>query len=170
MANITYRVKVVRGDLQLEVDGDKKFVLEMLARFDKPTAMSSGKGSPPERPAKATKTDALAPAVGKGISPGEFIRQFQFKKHTDFVLAFGYYLEKHSGLKAFSAADVNNCYYEAKMERSNTSQMIIQNIKRGYMMHAKGKVEEQKGTRKLFTLTRSGEEHLQKAPTGDNDE
>jgi hypothetical protein len=168
MAN-SCRLRVVRGDLQLEVEGDKKFVLEMLARFD-PSGTPRVKASASMRSTKTTKQDALSPSIDKEMSPGEFIRQFQFKKHTDFVLAFGYYLEKHSGLPAFSAADINNCYYEAKMESSNTSQMIIQNIKRGYMMQAKGKIEERKGLRKLFTLTHTGEEYLQKGRNGSGEE
>lgn len=162
---MTYRLRVTRGDLNFEAEGDKKFVLEMLARFDKP---------PNQPPAsvevtRTAKGRVSAPqlVIAKGTSPGEFIRQFRFKKHTDFVLAFGYYLEKYSGLTEFSAADVNNCYYEAKMESSNTSQMIIQNIRRGYLMEAKKKrAEENKAARKLFTLTRTGEEYLQKALTG----
>lgn len=160
---MTYRVKVVRGDLNFEAEGDKKFVLEMLARFDKPTAQ-------PPASVEVTRAAKGRPAasqlvIAKGTSPGEFIRQFHFKKHTDFVLAFGYYLEKHSGLAEFTAADVNNCYYEAKMESSNTSQMIIQNIRRGLLMEAKKRSQENKAARKLFTLTRSGEEYLQKALT-----
>ncbi len=161
---MSYRLKITRGDLNFEAEGDKKFVLEMLARFDKPP-------SPPPASVEVTRTakgrvSAPQLVIAKGTSPGEFIRQFRFKKHTDFVLAFGYYLEKHSGLTEFSAADVNNCYYEAKMEASNTSQMIIQNIRRGYLMEAKKRAQENKASRKLFTLTRSGEEYLQKALTG----
>lgn len=166
---ITYRVKVSRPDLQLEVDGDKKFVLDILARFDK-TTQTPTPAPATQKTGKGSKATTLLPTGTKGISPGEFIRQFQFKKHTDLVMAFGYYLEKHSGLSAFSAADINNCYYEAKMESSNTSQMVIQNIKRGYMMQAKSKPGEQKGSYKLFTLTRSGEQHIEKAPAGGNDE
>jgi len=61
---------------------------------------------------------------------------------------------------------VNTCYYEAKMETSNTSQMIIQNIRRGLLMEARRRNQENKATRKVFMLTRSGEEYLQKALTG----
>lgn len=166
---ITYRIKVVRPDLQLEVDGDRKFVLEMLARFDKPTASPSGKANLSGKTEPASKV--LPATVGKEISPGEFIRKYGVKKHTDLVLAFGYYLEKHSGLASFSSADINNCYYEAKMENSNTSQMIIQNIKRGYLMQAKAKGEEGKrGKGQLFTLTSSGEEHLRKVASLENHE
>jgi hypothetical protein len=165
---MTYRVKVVRGDLNFEAEGDKKFVLEMLARFDKPS-------TPPPASVEISRPTKGRPAtpqlvIAKGTSPGEFIRQFHFKKHTDFVLAFGYYLEKHSGLSEFTAADVNTCYYEAKMESSNTSQMIIHNIRRGLLMEAKKRSQEGKSSRKVFTLTRSGEEYLQKALTSSTDD
>ena len=160
---ITYRVKIGRNDLQLEVDGDRKFVLEMLNRFDPPGTTSTAAGKREQiRQGKEgnSKAAVLSPAAGKAISPGEFIRQFQFKKHTDLALAFGYYLEKHSGVDAFSSADINNCYYEAKMESSNTSQMIILNIRRGFMMKAKGKGDEKKS---LFTLTATGEKHVKES-------
>jgi hypothetical protein len=165
---MTYRLKVVRGDLNFEAEGDRRFVLEMLARFDKAVTQ------PPVsvEVTRSAKGKLTAPqlVIAKGTSPGEFIRQFHFKKHTDFVLAFGYYLEKHAGLAQFAAADVNNCYYEAKMESSNTSQIIIQNIRRGFLMEAKHRGQETKTARKVFMLTRSGEEHLQKALTRSGDE
>jgi hypothetical protein len=103
---------------------------------------------------KATKS----PAPGKVLSPGEFIRQFSFKRHTDIVLAFGYYLEHYSGAKDFTPADINSLYYEAKMENSNTSQMCTQNVRKGFMMEAKGK----KGEKKRYVLTVSGEEYIKK--------
>jgi hypothetical protein len=83
------------------------------------------------------------------------------KKHTDISLAFGFYLEKHQGVSEFSPADINNCYYEAKLEPSNTSQMIIYNIKRGFLMAAK-KAKDDKGKKgKGYTLTRSGEQFIE---------
>jgi hypothetical protein len=167
---MAYRLKVVRADLQFEAEGDKKFVLQMLARFDKPPSLEALAAPVPAVRAPRGRSGSPPLAVVKGTSPGEFIRQFRFKKHTDFVLAFGYYLEKHSGVSEFSAADINNCYYEAKMESSNTSQMIIQNIRRGFMMPAKKAGKENKGGRKLFTLTRTGEQHLQKALTSGSKE
>lgn len=164
---MAYRLKVVRADFQFEAEGDKKFVLQMLARFEKPSSSLEALAAPVQ-PARTVKGKAGEPlTIVKTTSTGEFIRQFHFKKHTDFVLAFGYYLEKHSGLPAFSAADINNCYYEAKMESSNTSQMIIQNIRRGFLMEAK-KGKDDKSGRKLFTLTHTGEEHLQNALTSGN--
>jgi hypothetical protein len=100
------------------------------------------------------------PKATKALSVGEFIRQLGFKRHTDIVLAFGYYLEQRDS-GDFTPADINTCYYEAKMESSNTSQMIILNIRRGYMMEAKSS----KGSgRKRYTLTQSGISYLTTKP------
>ena len=77
----------------------------------------------------------------------------------DLVVVFGYYLEKTAGLASFTVADINNCYYEAKLESSNTSQMVIQNIKKGFLMAAKVKGDKQ---RQAFMLTRTGEEYVSK--------
>jgi len=161
MADRTYRVKIVRADQQFEAEGDKAFVLQMLQRHE-----GGGKVRLPLEKTGQRKSaedrDTAQLISEKELSAGEFIRQFEFKNHTDFALAFGYYLEKHSDLTSFTAADINNCYYEAKMESSNTSQMIIYNIKRGYMMQAKNAGKPAKGP-KRYTLTQSGEKYLQKA-------
>ena len=150
----SYRVCIAKGDQRFEVEGDKQFVLEMLQRFEPeggkpPTVSPSSKGKP------ENQVSGLASLPGKKVSVGEFSRQLGFKKHTDLVLAFGYYLEKLGGLTAFTPADINTCYYDSKLESSNTSQMIIQNIRRGFLMPAK----KEEG-RKAYTLTRSGEEYV----------
>jgi hypothetical protein len=151
----TYRIKIAKADQEFEAEGDKAFVLEMLKRFDS-GSHDEKKFVQPEKNTKAKSGSEVAlPAVGKKISVGEFIRQIGFKKHTDLVLSFGYYLEKHAGFASFTPADINTCYYDSKMESSNTSQMIIQNIRRGFIMEAK----KDKG-RKSYTLTRTGEEHI----------
>ena len=153
----TYRIKIVRDGFEFEAEGDKSFVVAMLNRFDKPTAQSD---LHPTESAKRRKTIHL-PDGSKGqkaTSVGEFIRSGVITKHVDTVLAFGYYLEKYAGVTAFTPADINNCYYEAKMEASNTSQMIIMNIRRGYLMEAKA--EKGEGRRK-YTLTSTGEKFVE---------
>jgi hypothetical protein len=161
MAGKTYRVRIARGDQQFEAEGDKSFVLEMVKRFE--IGSTSGPSKP--RLAEITAPDPATLASSKAVSVGEFIRQFGFKRHTDLVLAFGYYLEQHSGVKEFTPADINNCYYEAKMEPSNTSQAIILNIKRGLLMVAKVDKKNAKGGSKKYTLTSSGENHLKRVAT-----
>jgi hypothetical protein len=159
MPGKVYRVRIARGDEQFEAEGDKSFVLDMLRRFQSGggssalTKVSVGKD--------ATAATAAKLASSKSIAVGEFIRQFAFKKHTDRVLAFGYYLEQHSGMESFTPADINNLYYQAKLEPSNTSQAIAQNIRRGFIMEAKKGTGKVKGGSK-YTLTSTGEAHLKK--------
>jgi hypothetical protein len=159
MVEAAYRIKIVKGDQQLEVEGDKDFVLQMVNRFEQT------KGQPlqpttPEAPSQPTAPSESAEVSTKSLSVGEFLRRTGFKKHTERVLAFGYYLEKHAGMSDFTPADINACYYDAKMDSSNTSQMIIHNIRRGRMMEAKS--TEAKG-RKKYTLTNDGLEAVESA-------
>lgn len=156
MSTSNYRIKIIRGDLQFEAEGDKSFVLQMLERFEGEAPKLSKK---PEKELKETKTGGpRVSRLPKDISIGEFIRQIGVKKHTDIVLAFGYYLEKFSGRDDFTPADINTCYYNSKMDSSNTSQMIIQNIRNGRLMEAKKKKGEKKKRR--YLLTRTGEEFI----------
>jgi hypothetical protein len=155
----TYRIRMSKGEQQFEAEGDKRFVLEMLKRFEGGGALKGASGGKAPNPA--------ALAASKQVSVGEFIRELGVKKHTDLVVAFAYFLEEHSGLKEFTAADINNCYYESKMETSNVSQSIIQNIKRGYMMEAKGDKKAKKGRR--YTVTASGQTFIKKIAAGSDE-
>ena len=166
MAAKNYRVRIARGDQQFEAEGDKAFVLKMLERFESkndrtPTLLEKVKG----KALKSSPAGVAALASSKSVSAGEFIRQFGFKKHTDLVLAFGYYLEQHSDVKEFTAADINNCYYEAKMEPSNTSQAIILNIRRSCIMEARAKGKGTSKGVKKYTLTATGESYISKSAT-----
>lgn len=155
----TYRLKIVFGDKQFEAEGDKTYVLEMWKKFQS-RVFYDEKGVSERRGQKDLSDEIIVTAPRtKGLSVGEFIRQLAFKKHTDIVLAFGYYLEKYSAMREFGPADINKCYYDAKIESSNTSQMLIQNIKRGRVMPAKG--TKKKG-QKQYTLTRTGEEFIER--------
>ncbi len=148
------RIRVIREGTEFEAEGDKKFVLEMLDRFKFNTSSNLGSTKMKDKPVGESTIS------GKAVSVREFILKTGIKRHTDKVLAFGFFLEKYSDLKEFTPGDINNCYYEAKMETSNTSQLIIQNIKRGHMMEAKAP-KGTKGERKKYTLTHAGEEFIQ---------
>lgn len=158
----TYRLKISDGDRQFEAEGDKKFVLDMWAKFQgKAPQLRAGST---ERKLEEKTPGKITSMVrsGKTLSVGEFIQQLGLKRHTEVVLAFGYFLEKYAEMREFGPADINKCYYDSKMDSSNTSQMLIQNIKRGRIMEAKG--AKKKG-QKQYTLTRTGEEFIEKALT-----
>jgi len=149
MAN--YRLKIVRAGQEFEAEGDKKFVVDMLKRFEQ-SAPPDGKKQAHAEDIRSDKAEVAPPS--KSLSLREFIRRLGVKKHTDILVGFAYYLEKFQGVSEFTPADINNCYYEAKMDTSNTSQMIIQNTKRGFVMAAKG-------TKGRYTLTASAEKFVE---------
>lgn len=149
-----YRVRIVRAGQELEVEGDKKFVLDMLDRFD-------GGIAPDVAPMRSGRKSTAKEPSSKDVSAREFIQRLGLKKHTDIGLAFGYYIEKNLGKAEFTPADINSCYYEAKMEPSNTSQVIVHNLKSGRMMLAK-KAKGTKSTRSTYVLTTTGEEFISK--------
>lgn len=158
MTSNNYRVKIGRGDTQFEAEGDKAFVLSMLKRFG---ALGLADGLEEKLKSSVSHSSAetgIHSLAHKPQAVGEFIRQSGYTRHTDLVLAFAYYLEKQKGLKDFTPADLNKCYYDAKLENSNTSQMIAQGIRNGTLMNAKG--DGAKG-KKRYTLTKTGIERIE---------
>ena len=165
MATKTYRLRIAREGHEFEAEGDKAFVMDMLSRFGSPAVpeeLVQPKGTKDDK-TSGKKTLPSKSGGAKTLSIREFVQKLGFTKHTDISLAFGYYLEKHSGTAAFTSADINNCYYEAKLESSNTSQMLIQNIKRGYLMPSKQTGEKGKNS---YTLTSSGEKFIESKLSG----
>lgn len=150
----TYRLRLG----EFEVEGDKDFVLEMVKRYGPHGDPASITSERKEKKGYEKRSSLPPPTAGKSLSIREFVQRMDLKKHTDISLAFGYYLEKHQGVTEFTPADINNCYYEAKLEASNTSQMIIQNIKRGFLMASKKTGDKAKNR---YTLTSSGEKFVE---------
>jgi hypothetical protein len=153
----TYRIRFKQAETEFEVEGDRIYVTktyqdlkEILGLSELAKPVLAGE----QKPSKALPAKSLG---GKASSPREFIDRYGLKRHVDIVLAFGYFLERTRGLKSFTGADINTCYYEAKVEPSNTSQMIINNIKKGLIMPQSKKA----GARASYTLTRTGEEFVQ---------
>jgi hypothetical protein len=152
---ITYRIRLKQADTEFEVEGDRAYVTKTYADIKEILGLSQQREKPVLGDQKAAKSARTTSLSGKTSSPREFIDRYSLKRHVDIVLGFGYFLERVRGLKSFTGADINTCYYEAKVEPSNTSQMIINNIKKGYIMQSK-----KAGARSSYTLTRTGEEFV----------
>lgn len=152
-----YRIRFKQAETEFEVEGDRNYVSKTYQDL-KEILGFSGRAQPvlagDQKSPKSSPSKSLS---GKTSSPREFIDRFGLKRHVDIVLAFGYFLERTRGLKSFTGADINTCYYEAKVEPSNTSQMIINNIKKGLIMPQSKKA----GSRASYTLTRTGEEFVE---------
>ena len=155
----SHKLRVVRNGFEFEVEGDKDFVLEMADRFD----AYSGSPAPTSRDSTTAINDETLNSLSKPESVREFLSRLGLKRHVDLLVGFAYYLEHHMGKAEFTPADINNCYYEAKMEPTNTSQSIINATKRGLIMEAKTlSSTTKKGAKRKYTLTHTGEEFINK--------
>jgi hypothetical protein len=151
-----YRIRFKQAETEFEIEGDRNYVSKAYQDLKEILGLSERAKPVLAGEQKLSKSLPAKPLGGKTSSPREFIDRYRLKRHVDIVLAFGYFLERTRGLKSFTGADINTCYYEAKVEPSNTSQMIINNIKKGLIMPQSKKA----GARASYTLTRTGEEFV----------
>ena len=146
MAEIPYRIKLKKGDFEIEVQGDKSWV---------------------ESKFKQLTTEEISILVAREAIPegmpetlGEFLDQKgNPQKHTDVVAVFAYWLFKAEKMKSFNAKDIVECYNRTRRTKpSNPNQIINQNV----ATHLFAEAEEKKDGYKAWVITRTGEEYVEK--------
>ena len=149
--SVTMRVKV--GDAELEVTGPADFVQSRIDKF-----IDSVKSAPSlqsQRSIPQGQSVALpASELPKGMSIAQFMKKFSLKSDVDRALFAGYYLEHYQSADRFTAGEIRDTIKAAKVSPpTNTSHVINQNIKKGYMMTAGDKDKLM-----AFVLTSDGEQ------------
>lgn len=152
MLEAHYTIRYRKGDLEIEVQGDKVFVEE---KFKELLSL---------KPMGAQKEPTISPAsksldeTGKKVSLAEFLKTKNLKSHGDKILAFGYFLEKAKGFSSFNLDEIEGCYMEARLPKTkNFSPYITQLIRDGILMDA----AEKKDNKKAWTLTESGLKYVE---------
>lgn len=152
MLEANYSIKYRKGDLEIEVQGDKVFVEEKFKELLtlKPVETQKQSTSPP--------SSQPLDEVGKKISLAEFLKTKNPKSHGDKILAFGYFLEKAKGFSSFNLDEIESCYMEARLPKTkNFSPYITQLVRDGVLMDA----AEKKDNKKAWTLTESGLKYVE---------
>jgi predicted nucleotidyltransferase component of viral defense system len=147
MLETHYAMRYKKGDLEIEVQGDKAFVEEKFKELLelKPKVV--------QKETYVPLSEQSLSEGGKKISLAEFLRTKNPKSHGDKILTFGYFLEKDKGYSSFNLNDIDTCYKEARIPKTkNFSPYLIQLIRDGYLMDA----EEKKDNKKAWILTDSG--------------
>jgi len=146
-----YLIRYKKGDIEIEVQGDKDFVEEKFKELLSLKLTASAKEQ-----VGVTRTPADS---GKELSLVEFIRNKNPKSHGDKVLTFAYYLEKFRNFSSFNLDDIEQCYREARIPRTkNFSAYMTQLIRDGLIMDS----EEKKDNKKAWILTNRGIEYVEK--------
>jgi hypothetical protein len=143
---VTYRLKLKKGDFEVEVQGDKEWVE---SKFEKLT------------------TEDISITRGKEVvlrgmpeTLGEFLDQRgNPDKHTEVVAVFAYWLFKVEKMESFNVKDIVNCYDKTrKAKPSNPNQIINTNV----ASHLFAEAKEKKDGYKAWVITRTGEEYVEK--------
>lgn len=151
MIESVYVLRYKKGDMEIEVQGDKAFVEEKFKELLKLEIKSTlEQGLSDEK--KEIKYD-------KEISLVEFLNQKNPKSHGDKILIFGYYLERIKGYEAFNIDDIEKCYQDARIPKTkNFSLYITRLIRQGYLMDS----DQKKDNKKAWLLTKNGREYVEK--------
>lgn len=145
MSDVNYRIRVRKGDFEVEVQGDKNWVEE---KFKDLTSQEVAVSMAEE-------------AAAKGIpgTLGEFLDQKgNPSKHTDSIAVFAYWLFKVVKIGSFNVRDVIDCYDRTrKAKPSNPNQIINQDV----ATHIFAEAPEKKDGLKAWVITRTGEEYVE---------
>ena len=145
MIEVSYRIKVRKGDFEVEVQGDKRWVE---GKFKELTSQEV-----------AIPITKEVEAKGMPATLGEFLDQKgNPSKHTDAMTVFAYWLFKVEKMESFNVKDIISCYDKTrKAKPSNPNQIINQNVAR----HVFAEAPSEKDSLKAWVITRTGEEYVE---------
>ncbi|MDD2772655.1 MAG: nucleotidyl transferase AbiEii/AbiGii toxin family protein [Elusimicrobiales bacterium] len=170
MLESNYMMKYQKGDLCVEVQGDKAFVEDKF-KWLLDLKVPVGKSDVPPSVVKQTSdsidsshtvAEQIAPTVsGKPVSLAEFLNSKQPKSHYEKILCFGYFFEKMRQMTSFTLCDIYSSYHEAKEPLTkNFSPYIITLVRDGRIMTA----HEKKDGKKAWQLTNTGLQYVEQMP------
>jgi hypothetical protein len=141
-----YRIKLKKGNFELEVQGDKLWVESKFKELT--TEEISIPGTRETMPRSTPET------------LGEFLDQNgNPQKHTEVVAVFAYWLFKVEKMELFNVKDIVECYNKTRRAKpSNPNQIINTNVASNLFAEA----EEKKDGYKAWVITRTGEEYVEK--------
>lgn len=146
MTNMTYRIRVKKGDLEVEVEGDKQWVE---GKFEELTSEKSYASVTVESHAQAMPNTLVEFLEAKG-NP---------QKHTELITVFAYWLLKAERMENFNVKDIISCYDKTRRAKpSNANQIINSNVRYNMFAQASDKKE---GYMAWF-LTHTGEQFVEK--------
>jgi len=145
MSAQNYRIKVRKGDFEVEVQGDKDWV--------------EGKYKELTTQEKTVSLGVQTAAKGMPETLGELLDlKGNPSKHTDSMAVFAYWMYKVEKKNSFNVKDIIDCYDKTrKAKPSNPNQIINQDVAR----HIFSEAPEEKDGLKAWVITRTGEEYVE---------
>lgn len=145
MSDLTYRLKYVKGDFEVELQGDKEWVEKKFYELTNRTPVEQVDEKTPEE-VELPKTLA------------EFLNlKGDQKTHPSMIAIFAYWLKEAESIESFNVKDLEDCYKRTgKTKPRNISDAINYNVKK----HIFSEQENTKEGLKSWKITREGKEFV----------
>lgn len=147
-----YKIRIKKGDFELEVSGDKDFTTSKFDELSKilDNASTSQSNNPPI---------AISHEVPRSITLVEFLKKKEANGHPDRIVIFAYYLFHNRKIESFNVDDIEACYSETRTGKpANINDAINQSVGKGHLTPA----TEKKNDKKAWTITQTGDEYVEK--------
>jgi len=145
MNETNYRIKFRKGDVEIEVQGDKAWVEAKFKELTSKEVTIAG--------AKIEKREGLPGTLGEFLD-----MKGNPKKHTDTTAAFAYWLLKAEEQQMFNVDDMLERYDRTRSTKPGSIHVAMTtNVKR----HVFAEATEKKDGKKAWIITRKGEEHVE---------
>jgi len=106
MTDLTYKIRIKIGDIEIEVDGDKEFVVQQIKEFSTEIP-NFGKEFSSQKGTIVTKTPNEKSKL-EGISLAEFYKQKKPKEDIDVALTIAYYLTSSEEREKFTNKEIKD--------------------------------------------------------------
>ena len=150
----TYRIKIKKGNLEIEVEGDKEFVEKHIEEFKEELPKITE-----EKPSEEVSVSSTweGETELKNLSLAEFYKMKQPRDHNETVAVFAYWLTKKENKEEFKPRDISKCYDVARITKPK-------NIAQHIQAAASGKKAwlTAGSKRGFYKLTLTGEDFVEK--------
>jgi len=144
-----YKIKYRKGDVEFEIQRDKKWVEEKYAEFTKIF----------DSEAQNKVQQVTDPEDHLPMSIAEFLRSKKdVKTHTDEFVIFSYWLYHKENMTGFNLQDIRECYKTTRLPvPDNPSQYLGDLQKKGIIK----KLSEKKDNMNSYIITPTGEAYVE---------
>ena len=145
----SFRIRIKKGDFEIEVQGDKKWVEEKLKELMKIEITSPSSLSVLPSPIPSGLPDSIVEFLKLKGNPNT---------HTEITMIFSYWLTKKEKTKIFNFLDIERCYEEALISKpANITDVMNANQRKGYLRAS----PEKKDGKKAWIMTLTGERYVE---------
>lgn len=132
MNSNNYRIRIKKGEIEFEVEGDKEFVKELYEEFETKTDNISGANTENIQ----SKTGQEEQSIVKKYSIIQIYKSMKLKTNLDRILFFAYWMLKKDDKKEFSIKDIMDYFDQfglRKPENPKRDFTKLVSIKRGHL-------------------------------------